>query len=79
MSSVKRRKVGGDIPATTKGKTASDTASVVSSSPDPEMKNAVEEDNITEAGEVRKTFKDLVYSPFTPDSSMITNKFVGNH
>jgi hypothetical protein len=59
MSSVKRRKVGGDVPAGIQRKASSDLASAASTSPDPEMSNPASE-NKAEGPEAPKTFKGLV-------------------
>jgi hypothetical protein len=60
MSSVKRRKVGGDVPAAIHRKASSDLASAASRSPDPEVSNATSHDKAPEGAETPKTFKDLV-------------------
>lgn len=63
MSSVKRRKVGGDVPAAVKEspKPASTVRSSAPSSPEPEAANSVAKKD-AEEGQVTKTFKDLVCS-----------------
>lgn len=61
MSSVKRRKVGGDVPADIQKKASSNLASTASSSLDPEESNSALEDK-TGGAEAPKTFKNLVCS-----------------
>ena len=79
MSSAKRRKVGGDVPAAIHRKATSDIASAASSSLDPEISEGLVEDKTAEGMEVPKTFKDLVCSLITSDLNVLTNKFVGYH
>jgi hypothetical protein len=60
MSSVKRRKIGGDIPASIQAKASPDLESTASSSPAPELSNDAVDKEAPEESESPKTFKDLV-------------------
>jgi hypothetical protein len=59
MSSVKRRKIGGDAPSVPKSK-QTETSKEASSSPEPEPEPAIETREADAETEVTKSFKDLV-------------------
>jgi hypothetical protein len=60
MSSVKRRKIGGDVPGATRKKASSDLESANSNSPDPDVSNETSKVQAQTDVESPKTFKDLV-------------------
>lgn len=79
MSSVKRRKVGGDVSPTIHRETISGVSSAISSIPDPDVLSGGAENKTAEDVEVAKTFKDLVYILIPLDYNLLTNQLVGNH
>lgn len=60
MSTVKRRKTGGEVPDAILGKTSSGLESAESSSPDPDFSDEASEEKAQEDVQSTKTFKDLV-------------------
>jgi len=60
MSSVKRRKIGGDVPGATRKKASSDLESANSNSPDPDVSTEISKVQAQKDVESPKTFKDLV-------------------
>ena len=62
MPSIKRRKVGEEVPAAVKRSQKSVSPSFSSSSPEPETANQAETDATAASVEVAKTFRDLVQS-----------------
>jgi hypothetical protein len=79
MASVKRRKIGGNVPGATRRKASSDLESANSNSPDSDVSNETSKVQAQKDVESPKTFKDLVCNFEYLNFDILSDGLVGNH